>query len=274
MRNKTDTINAVVDLLLQIMESKFGGVDTPIISTSLQAGSVKFRIITVNPSRTRTQRVQVKKYLPQEVKTRDVMEMGDLQLEFDSEKSIYYVFKNDVELRPGETKVFEVEVEDIWVIPEAQLAAIRKNTADLVARFKDTAYAAQAKEVADTVYPLLEEMAISQADEAISREQHIGIYRQNIQNTKRIEEKLAELEKLLEPPKGVQAPDLLEKAKLKVNLPSKTTTWLIIMVVLIFLGLLAAVFFFVWQGQIRSAQNLIDEARKESFPEEKKEEKK
>jgi hypothetical protein len=272
VRNKTDTINAIVDILLQIMESKFGGVDSPIISTSLQSGSVKFRIIALNPSKTRTQKIQVKKYLPQEIKPKDVMELGDLELEFDSEQSIYYVFKNDVELRPGEARVFEVEVEDIWMISQSRLSDIKNQTDTLLARFQNTQYLAKAEEVTAPIYPLLDEIARSQTDDSVSRERHIGIYRQNLGSVELIQKKLAELEKMLEPPKGVKTPDFLEKVRLKVNLPSKTTTWLIIMVIIIFLGLLAAIFFFVWQSQIRSSQNLIEVARKASFPEQKNEE--
>jgi len=58
MRKKTESISAIVDLLLQIMEAKLGGIDTPIVSTSLTSGSVKFRIMVVNPSKTRVQKVK------------------------------------------------------------------------------------------------------------------------------------------------------------------------------------------------------------------------
>jgi hypothetical protein len=181
------------------------------------------------------------------------------------------VYRNDVELRPGEARVFEVEVEDIWMLPQSQLSDIKNRSNELLSRFEQSPYLAKAKEIIDPISPLLDEMARSQLDDAVSRERHIGIYRQNVQNIKTIQERFAELEKLLEPPKGVKTPDLLER-KFKINLPSKTTTWLIIIIVIAFLGLLAGIFFFVWQGQIRSSQNMIDEARKSSFPKTDKEE--
>ncbi len=273
LRNKTDTISAIVDLLLQIMESKLGGVDSPIISTSLQSGSVKFRIMAINPSKTKVQKVQVKKYLPEEVKPKDVMDLGGLELEYDSEKAIYYVYKNDMELQPNQVSVFEVEVEDIWMIPDAQIAELKKQTDEVLAIFANTDSYAKAKEVTDTIYPVIEEMPKAQADDAVSREQHIGIYRQNIQNIKRIKDKLAELVKMLAPEQGKPTPDILERSKLKINLPAKSTTWLIILVVMVFLGLFAGIFFFVWQGQIRSSQDLIKDAAKSSFPGQKPEDK-
>jgi hypothetical protein len=265
MRNKTDNIQSVVDLLLQILESRLGGVDSPVVSTSLQAGSVKFRIMVVNPSKMKAQTVQIKKYLPEEVKPKDIMDLGDLALEYDSEKSIYYVYRTDLELQPGQAQAFEVEVEDIWTIPETELSAVKAQAADLLRKFEKTPYEARAKDVVNPITPLCDEIARNQLDDSVSRETHIGYYRQGLQSLKIAKERLAELEKLLKP-EGSKVPELLEKAKLKVNMPSKTTTWLIILVVLIFLGLLAGIFFFVWQGQIKSSQASIDEAKKNAFP--------
>jgi len=202
LRNKTDTISSIVDLLLQIMESKLGGVDSPIISTSLQSGSVKFRIMAINPSKTRIQKVQVKKYLPEEVKPKDVMDLGGLELEYDAEKAIYFVYKNDLELRPSQVNVFEVEVEDIWMIHDAKIAELKKQTDEVLVLFEKSDSYAKAKEVTDTIYPVLEEMPKAQLDDTISREQHIGIYRQNMLNIQRIKEKLAELIEMLTPEQG------------------------------------------------------------------------
>jgi hypothetical protein len=274
VRNKTETINSIVDILLQILEAKLGGVDSPIISSSLLSGSVKFRIVVINPSKTRVQKIQVKKYLPEEVKPKDVMELGGLELEFDSEKSIYYVYKNDVELRPGESRVFEVEVEDIWVIPDSQLADLKKQTGEILSRFENTRLYDQAKAIADPIIPLLGEIEKVQVDDTISRERHIGAYRENLTAINLIEKRLEELEKMLEPPPGVKVPEVFEKNRLKINLPTKTTTWLIILIIIVFLGILAAIFFFVWQMQIRSSQNVIDDAAKSAFPQQKKPEEK
>jgi len=269
MRNKTDTINAVVDILLKIMESKFGGVDAPIVATSLQSGSVKFRIVVINPSKTKVQKVQVKKFLPTEVKLKDIMDAGGLDLEYDSEKSIYYAYKNDLELQPGESRVFEVEVEDIWLIPASKLEDLKKQVADISPRMAKTEYAARAQELANTVPAVIDEIARNQVDDTVSREQHIGLYRQNLQTIKRIDDELASLLKLIQPQSGMSAPEVLEKSRLKINMPAKTTTWLIIIIIIIFLGLLAVVFFFGWQAQMRASQDALGAMRDNAFPDQK-----
>jgi len=57
---------------------------------------------------------------------------------------------------------------------------------------------------------------------------------------------------------GPQTPEILENKKLKVNLPGKTTTWLIIIVIIVFLGLLAAIFFIGWMAQMKSSQGAME----------------
>jgi len=274
IRGKADTINAIIDILLQIVEGKLGGVDTPIVSTSLAPGSVRFRIIALNPSKIKTQRVQVKNYLPIEVKPKNIADLGGLELDYDSAKSIYYLYKPDLELAPAEVRIFEVEVEDIWMVPEHKLADLRKRTNEILTRLEKTEHYAQAKDIANTIYPRLDEIAKSQVDEAVSREQHIGIYRQNLLTIKQIEEDIDKLEKILRPQAGAPIPEILEKARLKLNLPSKSATWLIILMIIVFLGLLAGVFFFVWQAQVRSSQDILKGAKDSAFPEEKPKEKK
>ena len=275
MRTKTDEINQVIDILMQLFEAKFGGMDTPIISTSLQPGSVRFRIVAVNPSKVRTQKVQVKNYLPQEVTPKDVMDLGGLEMEYDSAKSIYYVYKDNVELAPSEVRIFEVEVEDIWFVPQEKLSELKSRTDSIMERLEKTEYYEKAKEIADTIYPRIEEIVTSQSDDTVSREQHIGIYRQNILVVEQIKEAIAKLEKILATAGGPLAPEMLAKTKIKAESPTKYITWVVIFIIIIFIGLLAGVLFFTWHRQTRLTREELLAAKKAAFgsgpgPEEEK----
>jgi hypothetical protein len=266
VRGKTDAIKIVVDLLLQIFEAKFGGTDAPIVSTSLVPGSVKFRVVAINPSKTKQQMVQVKSYLPQEVTPKDVVELGGLELEYDSEKSIYYVYRQQVELAPSEIRVFEVEVNDIWIIPENTLDDLRKRVDSILSRLENTPYYARGKEIADTIYPRLEEIATTQADETISRSQHVGVYRQNLITLAQVKEDIAKLEKILATAGGPLAPEMLTKTKIKSESPTKAITWLVIFTIITFIGLLGGVLFFTWHRQSRITREELLAAKKTAFP--------
>ncbi|MDD5194400.1 MAG: hypothetical protein PHQ96_01830, partial [Candidatus Omnitrophica bacterium] len=266
VRSKTEAIRSVVDLLLQIFEAKFGGVDVPIVSTSLAPGSVRFRIVAVNPSKIKKQTVDVKTYLPQEVRPKDVMELGGLALEYDQEKSIYYVYKPGLALAPAEVRVFNVEVEDVWIVPDKQLSDLKSRTDSILKRLEKTEYYDKGKEVADSIYTRLQTISNTQIDDTVSRAQHIGIYRDNLLTIEQIKEDIARMEKMLATAGGPLAPEMLTKPKIKAEEPSKTMTWIVIFVIIIFTGLLAGVLFFTWHRQVRSAKEELLAAKKAAFP--------
>ncbi|MDD5466038.1 MAG: hypothetical protein PHP73_06860 [Candidatus Omnitrophica bacterium] len=267
IRGKTEAINSVIDLLMRLFEAKFGGIDAPIISTSLQPGSVKFRIVAMNPSKVRAQSVEVKYNLPSEVKPKDIMDTGGLDLEYDSEKSIYYMHKPEFELLPAEVKVYEVEVEDVWVIQEKKLDSLRKRVDNIMDKLQKTPYYEKGKEIADTIYPRLDEIAVSQKDDSVNREQHIGIYRQNLLTLEQIKEDIGRMEKILVTAGGPASPEMLSKTRIKADEPTKTMTWILVFVIIVFIGLLTGVLFFTWHRQARLTREELLSAKESAFPE-------
>jgi hypothetical protein len=265
IRGKTDEINQIIEILMQLFESKFGGKDTPILSTSMQPGSVRFKIVAFNPSKLRPQKVSIKNYLPEEAKPKDVLDLGGLELEYDSQKSIYYVYRDGVELSPGEMRVFDVEVEDIWFVSQSVLSDLKERTETILGKLEGSAYYDRAKEIADTIYPRLEEIVTGQNDESVSRETHIGIYRQNLQVIERIKEDIAKLEKTLATAGGPLAPEMLKSDKIKSESPTETMTWVVVFIVIIFVGLLAGVLFFTWHRQTRMTREELLAAKKSAF---------
>ncbi|MEI6631875.1 MAG: hypothetical protein WCL25_04605, partial [bacterium] len=223
--------------------------------------------VVINPSKSKTQTVQVKNYLPVEVKPKDITELGGLELEYDSAQSIYYVYKHNLELSPGEMRVFEVEVEDIWVVSDKTLSDLKRRAEGILKKAESTAYYESCKEIADTIYPRLDEIATSQSDEAISRAQHIGIYRQNLLVLDKVKEDIARMEKILATAGGPIAPEMLSKTKIKAESPTKTITWIVVFIIIIFIGLLAGVLFFTWHRQSRITKDALLSAKKSAFPE-------
>jgi hypothetical protein len=70
--------------------------------------SIKLRVVAVNPSKEKPQTVPIKIYLPKEVIPDDIIEMGVLKVGYDSNRGVYYAYSDGVELKPQETRVFEV----------------------------------------------------------------------------------------------------------------------------------------------------------------------
>lgn len=215
---------------------------------------ITLSVVVVNPSSEKTQTVPVRIELPQEVTPKDVLEQGELTLEYDDDKALYYLYKEDVALAPKETRIFSVIVKDLWFVPQDQLASLKDYTGLLLGKLKDTEYAPSAKQLADSILQRLTDIATIQNDEALSRKARIGAYRKSLQTIDKIKEDLARMEKLMTFTGGPPVPELLEESPLKSDAPSTTTTWLVIFLIIAFMGLLGGQFFFTWQRRNRATQ--------------------
>ena len=210
------------------------------------------RVVAVNPSSSKTKTVPVRIDLPQEIKPGDILEHGDLEVEFDTERSLYYVFKDQVTLAPKQTKVFEVIVRDVWFILDTELEGLKSHTQLILKRLVKSEYYETAKALGESIISRLTAIQKEQMDETISRKQRIGAYRKNLQALAVIREDLARLEKMLSFTGGPPVPDILEESPLKSDSPSTTTTWLVIFLIVVFMGLLAGQFFFTWQRRVKA----------------------
>ncbi|MBI3322569.1 MAG: hypothetical protein HYZ94_02695 [Candidatus Omnitrophica bacterium] len=219
---------------------------------------VTFKIVTVNPSADKTQSVPVKIELPQEVTPKDIMERGDLSVEFDDDKGSYYVFKEKVELAPKEVRVFEVVVKDLWFVPNEKVENLRNYKNIVLGRLKGTEYETSGNDLGKNIDLLLDGIKTLQEDESVSRKSRIGNYRRNLSTLDQVKEELARMEKLLAFTGGPPVPEMLEESPLKSDAPSNTTTWLVIFLILSFLGLLAGQFFFTWHRRVQGAQDATE----------------
>lgn len=233
--------------------------------------NIRMKVVAVNPSDTEYKTTEVKIYLPDEVTPGDILEEGELDIEYDEKRSIYYMYKENVELYPKQTKVFEVIIKDIWRIPDMDLDMMERRTTRILTRLQESDYYAEAAQLADTIYERLEEIREGQDDETISRERHIGLYRTNLKVAERIKEDIDRLEQLLTYIGGPPAPEMLEDSVLKADAPTNSTTWFIIFLIIGFMALLGMVFFFTWHQQAQITEKVMLNARQTSFPGEKEE---
>ncbi|MFC1515081.1 hypothetical protein ACFL5X_04180, partial [Candidatus Omnitrophota bacterium] len=256
-----------VKLLAALFAADVSGEDQPFISTFLQEGSVRFNIVAANPSKVKSQQVPVKVYLPQEVESKDILELGGLDLEFDTQQSLYYVYKDTILLGPGQTKIFEVRVEDIWLIDEKELKALEDKIEYLVTMFEASEYAERMKEIAERGLSLIKYIDTSQKDESLTRSQHIGVFRSNRMQLTRLEDEIWEMERILQQIRGPLTPRMLAKTKIKTNAPTKTATWIAIFSMVFFLAVLSAVVFFTWYRQSKTTDKVIADTKRAVYPE-------
>lgn len=82
-----------------------------------------FKIVIENPSRLEAKVVPVRYYLTKEIRGRDVLDTSGLKIGFDFERGLYYVHDKGITLQPAETKVFEIVLKNRWTIDKRGLFA-------------------------------------------------------------------------------------------------------------------------------------------------------
>ena len=245
--------------LSQLRSSNLAALAVLFLTVSAEAAGaaaarepVTMKVVAVNPSAEKTRTVPVRIDLPQEITPTDVLDHGELELEFDTERSTYYVHKAEVNLAPKQTKVFEVVVRDVWFILDTELEGLKSHTNLMLGRLENSEYYPFAQQLSGSILERLDGILSVQNDETIGRKARIGMYRTNTQTLKVVKEDLARMEKLLSFTGGPPVPEMLEESPLKSDAPSTTTTWLVIFLVITFMGLLAGQFFFTWQRRVKS----------------------
>lgn len=201
--------------------------------TGAQAG-ITMRLMAVNPADSE-QTVSIKVYLPLEVKPEDVIYKGDLEVIYDTQQGSYYVY-GEYPLKPKEVLEKEIELKDVWVIDPNQIAMVRQEAKEVLESFKKTNYLERATLLYNGIDKKLKEVEAMQDMSAASPGYKISNYRNGVSLLNSAKADLVAAKTLLSEvsPKGLAA-----------------FTWKIILFIIVFLGILGAGFFYVWQRQTK-----------------------
>ncbi len=120
LKNKLLSLFAILDINETLLANAAG---SPLRKIWLEEGSIIFRTAISNPSTTLTQTIPLKFLLPKEVKSEDIMDLDPaLSTGYDTEKEAIYV-EGEFTLEPEESVIVFVEVEDVWIFSDEELAA-------------------------------------------------------------------------------------------------------------------------------------------------------
>jgi len=254
---------------------------TPVLAGIAMGASVIMKMQVENPSKTDSQTVPVKVYLPKEVSPKDIIDLGDLKLDYDPETGLYYVH-NSVGLEPGQSVVKKVEMADVWVFTEEQLNSFVNEAKEMASQLAGTPYAAEASAVVIGIEEKIQGILKRQEETADRPSEHIRAYRQGISLINTIRQDVAALERLQQDTsggedqqKGPDSKDALaglgnSDSRIPLLGPggvpeggaplgrsiSMTSAWRIIFAILGFLGILSAVFFMTWHRLLSKQQGM------------------
>jgi hypothetical protein len=164
------------------------------------ASRVKLKIRAGNKMSNQVDTVEIKANLPERVGTNEIISLGGLELGYDIKTDTYYVFK-DVELGPRETRTFEVEIKDIWLIPEEEIALLEQRARDLAGLLQGRPEFEQAEGLQTLAEETLVRIKIAQDNNKIKPgtavSQHITTFEANMLALERVKEAVGSLENLV-----------------------------------------------------------------------------
>lgn len=193
LKNKLFSLLALIDTNKIYLTSNVGQT---IQNIWLEEGSIIFRAVATNPSKTISQKVPLKYYLPTEVKKEHVISAdSELTINYDANEDALFA-SADISLAPEEIKTYTVEIEDIWTYSEEEIDAYKKQVQTLIAPLKNTAYFAQSASLQSDINVILDKIMARQK-QATTPEFRIRTHRESALEMVGVEEKILALKQLV-----------------------------------------------------------------------------
>ncbi|MEI6971757.1 MAG: hypothetical protein WCL44_09595 [bacterium] len=88
--------------------------------------TVSAEVQVLNFSTNESRVVRVVQYLPAEVVKDDILDAGGLQVQYDDTKGAFCLIRENVELKPGESKTYNVIVRDRWNVNKGRIESLKR----------------------------------------------------------------------------------------------------------------------------------------------------
>lgn len=181
--------NVVVIILTAYFTFLSGLLVTPAFS------AVKIKLLAVNPSVDKKQKMPVRFDFPPEVQKDDIVDPGGMEIDYDTSTNVYYAFK-EIELPPKGTFTFQIIVTDKWTIPNDALDNLRDKLSEKLKVLENTDQYQTAKLLADKIQSRIDDITNSQNEGAAEVEKKIQLSRINHQTMNSLENDVLALEYL------------------------------------------------------------------------------
>ena len=164
-----------------------------------QAGIVTLRIRAANPTEM-PKTVKIRSNLPSRISPDHVVNLGNLKIAFDVDNDVYYVY-GEADLAPKEIKTFNVDMQDIWVLPVENIQQIRQQTGLLLEKVHGLTGYKELEYLGENIKKELDAISGAQAQSSIESGatpmQHIRTYEENVQRLARAKRDVVKIENVV-----------------------------------------------------------------------------
>ncbi len=193
LKNLVFSLQGLIGLNQNLLASS---ANTPVRGLWLEEGSIIFRAVITNPSKIISQSAPLKFFLPKELKNEDIMTIDpDLTATYDTVAETLAV-TGTFELKPGATKIVAVEVEDVWLLSDDELIALKTKASDLLKPLAKSNLLGQGTALKGSIDADIDSLLRSQND-GVKPENRIRTYREAQLSLATTEANLTQLENLV-----------------------------------------------------------------------------
>lgn len=149
-------------------------------SYSYAETEVKFKVLAVNPSVNQSLKTLISQPLPSEIDpAQDIIDNAGLEVLFDPDKKVY-MLSGEVELKPRETKTFEVRIRDVWQVTPDQIEETKMNLENQINALKSTKYYDTAKLLYEKAQEGIDRI-LEEQSRSVGMKQHVELFRAHVQ---------------------------------------------------------------------------------------------
>ena len=202
---------------------------------------VRVSIENTSSSR-RRENVKFRRYLPPEIRAKDVVDTDGLDLGVDDEKDLAYVYADGLELDPGATMTFNVVIKDRWDVNEARIDSLYEQATNMLVKVAARGRFESVEVKLGELIVALQNMQTTTPPQELNAD-YVSFFREQTDALDDVEQDLQRI--------VINLPqiDMHTKLGFKPQPPSMKTTWLIIWIILGFLAIISVGFFIRWSGR-------------------------
>lgn len=229
----------------------------------------RFLISAENPA-SELRKMTVRSVLPKEITAGDILEKQDFAVVFEQSKMAYVLEKED-QFEAHEKKQYLITIRDVWRVPDIEIKSHQEQTKKFLEFFKDSPYEKYAGEQGRSILDILSAISKLQAEleSSVVLEDRMRAFVLNTQQMNVATSKLHDLQQLIQEISPKQEAKVLEKIKSLVKKFAETTDvvlmalgikpdspiiWWFIFGIIIFLGVISAVFYVVWLKKLQESR--------------------
>ena len=156
-------------------------------------GTVSMSVEVKNTTDEKELNMPIRQDLPREIRRGDIRDAGGLDVKYDEEKAIYYLYA-ETDIEPQSSKSYKVTLNDLWKIQDSDFKFLKEQIEERLTSLKGKDNYEAGQKFRDKLMSQAEEIKVSQEAEIHDTEKRMDLFRTNTQKFSELRQKVSVLD--------------------------------------------------------------------------------